>query len=308
MRNKVFISHAKEDKPRFVLKFCERLLAEGIDTWVDEWEILPGDIVIDKIFNEGLKKSKVVVIVVSDISNKKAWVREELNYSVVKKISGDVKIIPVIIDDCEVPAPLESLAWVRINNLDNYENEFVRIAASILGKTIKPPLAKVNEFVPPEESPLSPIDSKVLNEIGQAAINNSCEIITDDSARKHLSDLSDDLYQESLETLESDRLIKIHSLPGSAGPYVTLTPLGFELYGKLFIADYAGLITKIECALVNSKIESNHKLAEFVAEDQFVVDQILELMCDNKLVKLARHAGGHAWIMEVSSKIRRKYG
>ena len=69
MRDKVFISHAKEDKPRFVLKFCERLLAEGIDTWLDEWEILPGDIVIDKIFNEGLKKSKVVVIFVSDISN-----------------------------------------------------------------------------------------------------------------------------------------------------------------------------------------------------------------------------------------------
>jgi hypothetical protein len=307
MRDKVFVSHAKEDKPRFVVKFSERLLAEGIDTWLDEWEILPGDSVIDKIFNEGLRKSKVVVIVVSDISNKKAWVREELNYSVIKKISGDIKIIPVIIDDCDVPAPLESLAWVKINDIDNYENEFVRIVASILGKILKPPLGKINEFVAPKESPLSPIDSKVLKEIGQAAINNGCEIITDDSARKHLLDLSDDLYQESLEILESEKLIKIHSLAGSAGPYVTLTPLGFELYGKLFIEDYARLITKIECALINNKIESNHKLAEFVVENQFVVNQILELMSDNKLVKLARHAGGHAWIMEVSSKIRRKY-
>ena len=166
---------------------------------------------------------------------------------------------------------------------------------------------KPSKVVPPKESPLSPIASKVLNEIGQTAINNGCEIITDNSARKHLSDLSDDLYQESLEILESERLIKIHSLAGSAGPYVTITSLGFELYGKLFIADYAGLVTKIECALVNNEIESNHKLAEFVAKDQFVVDQILELMSDNKLVKLARHSGGHAWIMEVSSEIRRKY-
>jgi hypothetical protein len=147
----------------------------------------------------------------------------------------------------------------------------------------------------------------ILNEIGQAARNNECETITDDSIRKHLSDVSDDIYQKSLEILESKRLIKVHSpLVGSTGLTITLKPLGFDLYGSLFIEDHAGLKLKIECALVNNKIDSNHKLAEFLAENRFVVEQILELMSDNELVKLSRHPGGHAWI-EVSSKLRQKY-
>jgi hypothetical protein len=138
---------------------------------------------------------------------------------------------------------------------------------------------------------IASIASKILNEIGQAAINNGCEIITDDSVRRHLSDVGDDLYQEALKILESERLIKIHPpLVGSTGLTVTLKPLGFDLYGKLFI-----------------NIDSNHKLAEFLPENRFVVKQILELMSDNELVKLVRHAGGHAWISEVSSTIRQKY-
>ena len=155
---------------------------------------------------------------------------------------------------------------------------------------------------------IASIASKILNEIGQAAINNGCEIITDDSVRRHLSDVGDDLYQEALKILESERLIKIHPpLVGSTGLTVTLKPLGFDLYGKLFIDDYAGLKIKIECALVNNNIDSNHKLAEFLPENRFVVKQILELMSDNELVKLVRHAGGHAWISKVSSTIRQKY-
>ena len=148
---------------------------------------------------------------------------------------------------------------------------------------------------------------KVLNEIGQAAINNGCETITDDSVRQHLPDVSDDLYQESLEKLESEKLIKIHSpLVGSTGLSVTLKPLGFDLYGTLFIEDYAGLKIKAGCALVENRIDSNHKLAQFLVENRFVVGQILELMSDNELVKLSRHAGGHAWI-EISSKLRQKH-
>ena len=52
---KVFVSHASEDKERFVRNFATQLRAQGIDAWVDEWEIVPGDSLIDKIFEEGLK-------------------------------------------------------------------------------------------------------------------------------------------------------------------------------------------------------------------------------------------------------------
>jgi hypothetical protein len=47
---KVFISHASEDKERFVIKFSEYLLEKGIDVWLDRWEMLPGDSLVGKIF------------------------------------------------------------------------------------------------------------------------------------------------------------------------------------------------------------------------------------------------------------------
>ena len=70
---KVFISYASEDKP-FVLEFAKRLRAKGVDAWVYEWEVLPGDKLIERIFEEGIGQCDVFVIVLSLDSVKKPWV------------------------------------------------------------------------------------------------------------------------------------------------------------------------------------------------------------------------------------------
>jgi hypothetical protein len=62
---KVFVSHAHEDKERFVTHFAERLRSRGIDAWVDEWKIGPDDSILDKIFEEGLKNAQAMIIVLS---------------------------------------------------------------------------------------------------------------------------------------------------------------------------------------------------------------------------------------------------
>jgi TIR domain. len=84
---KVFVSHASEDKDRFVVEFARRLRENGVDAWLDQWEMKPGDSLVDKIFEEGLKEARAVIIVLSTISVQKPWVREELNASVVNRIS-----------------------------------------------------------------------------------------------------------------------------------------------------------------------------------------------------------------------------
>jgi hypothetical protein len=76
---RVFVSHASEDKDRFVTPFAEALRKKGIDAWLDKWEILPGDSLVDKIFEEGLKHANAIIIVLSRNSVNKPWVREELN-------------------------------------------------------------------------------------------------------------------------------------------------------------------------------------------------------------------------------------
>jgi hypothetical protein len=40
----------------------------GVNAWLDVWEILPGDSLVDKIFNEGLKPADAVIVVLSNAS------------------------------------------------------------------------------------------------------------------------------------------------------------------------------------------------------------------------------------------------
>ncbi len=144
-RSKVFISHASEDKERFVLQFATKLREHGVDAWIDIWEMIPGDSLVDKVFYEGIKNAKAMIIVLSNNSVDKPWVREELNRGFLDRLRGKCRIIPVAIDDCSIPEPLQSTIWQKINDLNNYETEFNRIVDAIYGKTSKPVLGS-----PPE--------------------------------------------------------------------------------------------------------------------------------------------------------------
>src|SRR6056297_3656707 len=117
---KVFISHASEDKPRFVTAFATKLRENGVNAWLDKWEMLPGDSLVDKIFEEGLKEADAIIIILSHNSVDKPWVREELNAGVMKRISKGSRIIPIVLDDCVIPESLKSTLWEKIERLDEY--------------------------------------------------------------------------------------------------------------------------------------------------------------------------------------------
>lgn len=147
MNPKVFLCHASEDKNRFVLKFAEKLYKYGIEVWVDIWEMKPGDKLIEKIFDQGIKNSQSFIIVLSNYSINKPWVREELDVAMVNRIEGKTKLIPVLIDECEVPECLKSTKWIRIKNIESYDNEFKEITSSILGRYEKPKLGTISKHV-----------------------------------------------------------------------------------------------------------------------------------------------------------------
>jgi hypothetical protein len=70
----------------------------------------------------------------------KPWVREELNASVVQKITNKTKIIPVVIDECEIPAALKSTVWERIKNREHFQDELDHIVSAIFENRARPPL------------------------------------------------------------------------------------------------------------------------------------------------------------------------
>ena len=142
MAPKVFVSHASEDKARFVIPFATALLSKGIDAWVDRWEMKIGDSLVDKIFEEGLKDASAVIVVLSAASVVKPWVREELNAAWVARIAKGTRIIPIVLDDCEVPQALRHLVWETVPKSGDFSETLSRVVDEIFERSPKPALGE----------------------------------------------------------------------------------------------------------------------------------------------------------------------
>jgi hypothetical protein len=59
---RAFLSHSSLDNARFASQFATDLRERGIDVWYDEWELNPGDSIVDKIFEEGLSQAEVFIV------------------------------------------------------------------------------------------------------------------------------------------------------------------------------------------------------------------------------------------------------
>lgn len=71
----VFLSHSAKDKA-IVRTVAERLKANGLRVWFDEWEIRPGDSIPAKI-EEGLEHSRVLVLCMSAHAFGSEWAQLE---------------------------------------------------------------------------------------------------------------------------------------------------------------------------------------------------------------------------------------
>src|SRR5680860_191684 len=91
----VFLSHATEDKDRFVDEFV-RILREDyrLNIWYDALTIKWGDSIRTKI-DQGLKRSKFGVVVLSRSYIKKHWTQYELEGLFQRESYGGKLILPI---------------------------------------------------------------------------------------------------------------------------------------------------------------------------------------------------------------------
>lgn len=111
---KVFLCHASQDKPR-VRELAQRLFTEGwIDPWLDEKKLLPGQDWRLKI-EEAVETSDIVIICLSSNSvSKEGFVQKELRYAreiSLEKLEESIFLIPLRIDECDVPRGLRFYQW-----------------------------------------------------------------------------------------------------------------------------------------------------------------------------------------------------
>ncbi|MGY3975514.1 toll/interleukin-1 receptor domain-containing protein [Aeromonas mytilicola] len=126
----VFLSHNSKDKP-WVRALAERLMADDVVVWLDEAEINIGDSLIDKIA-EGIKEMKFVAAIISKNSVESSWVQKEISIAMSKEVAGrKVTVLPLVIDDCELPPSLSDKLYADFTNPDNFEASYEKLLRAI---------------------------------------------------------------------------------------------------------------------------------------------------------------------------------
>ena len=121
---KIFLSHATEDKP--LVEHIYSVLKQtypDLDPWLDKYEIVGGDSLIDKIAS-GIDESKKFIIFLSDTSIQKPWVNKELKKAIIEEVNrGDQNfIIPVLVNKIiKTPAFLEDKFYIDVSQYTEEE-------------------------------------------------------------------------------------------------------------------------------------------------------------------------------------------
>lgn len=124
MFNKVFISYASEDYGT-ACNIYDFLSMHDYLPWLDKKKLLPGEKWDYRIKKE-LRESDFIILLLSSISvAKRGYVQKEFKKSVEyseEKLYSDIFIIPIKIDDCDVPDELSSFQWAKFGSTNLEES------------------------------------------------------------------------------------------------------------------------------------------------------------------------------------------
>jgi len=111
---RIFLCHSSGDK-EVVRSLYERLLADGFNPWLDEKNILPGQ-EWELEIRKAVRSSAVVLVCLSRAAiNKAGFVQKEIKYALDladEQPEGAIFIIPVRLEECDVPERLRRWHWV----------------------------------------------------------------------------------------------------------------------------------------------------------------------------------------------------
>lgn len=121
-RLKVFLCHAR-DNATTVYTLYENLKRDGFDPWIDR-EDLTGGQEWEHEIHSALSTSDVVIICLSWQFNQKGFRQKELKIALKEADlhpTGEIFIIPVRLQDCDVLMELQRWQWVDLFEKDGYE-------------------------------------------------------------------------------------------------------------------------------------------------------------------------------------------
>jgi TIR domain-containing protein len=104
-----FLSYSSADKSR-ARRVAEIFRHRGIDVWIDEAELRPGDMLAESI-TSAISRAGYFVILITAASVQSRWVKFELNNVLPRVIDGGAKVVPLVFDNAVVPDSLRGYLW-----------------------------------------------------------------------------------------------------------------------------------------------------------------------------------------------------
>jgi hypothetical protein len=155
----VFLSHNSKDKP-WVRILAERLIADEVIVWLDEAEINIGDSLIEKI-STGIQDMRFVAAIISKNSVESSWVQKEISIAMSKEIAGrEVMVLPLVIDNCELPVSLSDKLYADFTDPDSFEISYSKLLRA-LGVKETPRAIKQQKAAKPVQSKPIPLPNDV---------------------------------------------------------------------------------------------------------------------------------------------------
>ena len=250
---RVFLCHASQDKP-VVRELYQRLLEKGwIDPWLDEVKLLPGED-WDLEIRKAVEVSDVVIVCLSNKSvNKQGYIQKEIKKSLDvsdEKPEGLIYIIPVLLDNCEVPKRLKRWQWLDFS-VTNKEESFQRLVASLTARAKNLDISFFPEFALSLTQSVFQEYSELRNHIEAAFFYEACKLLTEED-KGQLKMLVHDAWKKVNRVpfeVPHDEHRKLHLLDFSKlqNTLVTNILIGFwDAYEAAGLNSYAGSIDYLE--------------------------------------------------------------
>ena len=143
---KVYISYSHLDK-EFALKLEKSLKAQGIETWIDVFDLNAGDNIFAKI-QSGINECDYIITILSKNYVNSQWTLQELEAFEMRDVTnGTNTIIPILIEDCELPIFLRDKLYLDFRG--SFKQSFDKLVSDLqkLSKTqtIKLPSIHIDE-------------------------------------------------------------------------------------------------------------------------------------------------------------------
>lgn len=130
MAYKVFISHSTRDQG-LVIALANLLTKFGVEVFLAEWYLSPGEPLDKKVFSQ-IEKADCVVVLLTRNGIRSNWVHQEIGYA----IKVGKPIIPLV-EKGVTPKDLAALQGKEYIEYDPLESQRALIKASTYVKTLK---------------------------------------------------------------------------------------------------------------------------------------------------------------------------